>query len=122
MIVVGKLLFSASSFHNSYDNDIMIFFQKMVPFDEFFEVLPLQHYHRVILAKTFVDNFAPTKWSVDQRVAFCYVQDKDEAPCTTSNEFFDEFWKYVGIPTFTSVQNIKGLRFDSSGAEDWRTK
>ena len=94
----------------------------MVPFDEFFQVQPLLAYHRVILASTFVDQFAPTKWPVDQRAAFCYVHDGDEKPCTTSSEFFDEFWKYVGIPTFSSVENIKGLRFDSSGAEDWKTK
>ncbi|OQV24614.1 GDP-fucose protein O-fucosyltransferase 1 [Hypsibius exemplaris] len=96
--------------------------QKMAPFDDFFQVDPLRAYHRVILAKDFVDKLATSNWPLAQRSAFCYMQDDNEKPCTTSHKFFQEFWRFVGIPAFTKSENIKGLRFDVSGVEAWRER
>lgn len=70
----------------------------MVPFDELFQVPPLEAYHRVILAKDFVDNFAPQYWPLSKRKAFCHKI--EEKPCTVDQDFFREFWDYVGVPTF----------------------
>ena len=88
----------------------MLSMQKMIPFDDVFQVALLQVYHRVILAKDFVEHLAPQHWPLDKRKAFCHKT--EEEPCTVNQDFFREFWDYVGIPTFSGSESVLGLRYD----------
>ncbi|XP_055332615.1 GDP-fucose protein O-fucosyltransferase 1-like [Paramacrobiotus metropolitanus] len=95
--------------------------RQMVPFNSIFQVEPLRRFHRVVLASEFMDNFGESHWSQDKRVAFCHFQhaENKEKPCTTNVQFFAEFWDAVGVPEFTASENIQGLYFDDTEAENW---
>ena len=55
--------------------------QKNVPFSDFFQVEPLQSYHRVILAEDFMKHLAPTHWPKEKRRGYCWLPPGSNAKC-----------------------------------------
>lgn len=44
-----------------------------VPFDTYFQVGPLQRFHKVVTMEEFMYNIAPYEWPPEKRVSFCYM-------------------------------------------------
>lgn len=62
--------------------DFKIFlFQKNIEFDEWFKLDAVAQYHRVILAKDFMANFAEKIWPPSKRYGFCYQLPNAKEPC-----------------------------------------
>lgn len=55
--------------------------QKNVPFSDFFQVEPLQTYHRVILAEDFMKHLAPTHWPKGTRRGYCWLPPRSDRKC-----------------------------------------
>jgi len=64
-----------------YGGCLVIFQQKNVPFSDFFQVEPLQSYHRVILAEDFMKHLAPTYWPKGKRCGYCWLPPGSNAKC-----------------------------------------
>jgi len=54
---------------------------KNVPFSDFFQVEPLQSYHRVILAEDFMKHLASTYWPKGKRRGYCWLPPSSKAKC-----------------------------------------
>lgn len=61
----------------------IVFFiqQKNVPFSDFFQVEPLQSYHRVVLAEDFMKHLAPTYWPKGKRHGYCWLPPNSKGKC-----------------------------------------
>lgn len=72
-----------------------------VPFDRYFQVEPIQNYHRAITMHDFMNELADVVWPADVRVSFCYMARKSltgskELDCHAKEgnpfgPFWDEF-------------------------------
>uniref|UniRef100_A0A182JU40 GDP-fucose protein O-fucosyltransferase 1 n=1 Tax=Anopheles christyi TaxID=43041 RepID=A0A182JU40_9DIPT len=45
-----------------------------IPFDTYFQVTPLQAFHRVITMENFMNKLAPSLWPPEERISFCYTE------------------------------------------------
>ena len=73
--------------------------QKVVPFEEWFEVAPLKEYHRVITMEDFMAHLAPANWPPGNRTAYC-VQPfpKDGKDCSMKEgNPFGMFWNHYNV-------------------------
>ncbi|XP_030375448.1 GDP-fucose protein O-fucosyltransferase 1 [Scaptodrosophila lebanonensis] len=105
-----------------------------VPFDTYFDVVPLHDYHRVITMSEFMSTLAPDVWPTEKRVSFCYMErtslgQAKNAPgipdCHAKDgNPFGPFWDTYGI-NFIASEFYGPLHFDvhhSSMATKWKTK
>ncbi|KAI1724199.1 GDP-fucose protein o-fucosyltransferase domain-containing protein [Ditylenchus destructor] len=76
---------------------------KMTHFEEYFEVIPLMDYHRVVTMSAFTAEIAPFIWPTENRKVGCWaprpgVYDKSKIGChATEGNPFGPFWKHVGV-------------------------
>lgn len=71
-----------------------------VPFDNYFQVEPLQEYHRVLTMEKFMQVVAPHVWPLQKRIAFCYMArgSTNESSCNAKDgNPFGPFWDTFGI-------------------------
>lgn len=107
---------------------------RQVPFDTYFEVEPLQEFHRVILMSDFMSDLADEVWPANARIAFCYMERKSlqqeknnqDAPNCHAKDGnpFGPFWDTYSID-FVGSEFYGPLHFDvrhSSIATKWQEK
>lgn len=69
---------------------------KNIEFDEWFKLEPLKEYHRVILARDFMKDLAPTHWPPGNRTGVCYGKPGRECQMKEGNPF-GPFWDGLGV-------------------------
>ncbi|BFZ05893.1 hypothetical protein BsWGS_08931 [Bradybaena similaris] len=99
----------------------------MEPFDTYFQVEPLQEYHRVITMEDFMKYLAPTVWPPGKRKVFCYTarhgSNENECNAKAGNPF-GPFWDWFHIDFDESVI-FAPLYYDTvtaNAAADWTRK
>ncbi|EDW60599.2 GDP-fucose protein O-fucosyltransferase 1 [Drosophila virilis] len=105
---------------------------RQVPFDTYFEVEPLQEFHRVILMSDFMSHLADEVWPASERVSFCYMERKSlqqekndpNAPNCHAKDGnpFGPFWDTYNID-FVASEFYGPLHFDvhhSAIATKWQ--
>ncbi|XP_068144806.1 GDP-fucose protein O-fucosyltransferase 1 [Drosophila tropicalis] len=103
-----------------------------VSFDTYFDVEPLQKFHRVILMSEFMDQLAKDVWPVEKRVSFCYMERKslqkeknqDRQCHAKDGNPFGPFWDTYNID-FVASEFYGPLHFDvhhSAVASKWQAK
>ncbi|XP_071119062.1 GDP-fucose protein O-fucosyltransferase 1-like isoform X2 [Haliotis cracherodii] len=72
---------------------------KNIPFDEWFQLGPLEEYHRVILAEDFMTDLAPTHWPPEQRQGWCWMlsSDTDRDCKMKEGNPFGPFWDGLNV-------------------------
>lgn len=71
---------------------------KNIPFSEFFQVEPLQFYHRVILAEDFMKHLAPSHWPEGKRRGYCWLPPGSTAKCVMKEgNPFKPFWDELEV-------------------------
>lgn len=69
-----------------------------VPFSDFFQVEPLQSYHRVILAEDFMKHLAPTYWPKGKRHGYCWLPPGSTMKCIMKEGVpFKPFWDELEV-------------------------
>ncbi|XP_055902803.1 GDP-fucose protein O-fucosyltransferase 1 [Eupeodes corollae] len=102
-----------------------------ISFDEYFQVEPLQKYHRVILMHEFMKNVADKLWPETERTSFCYIERKSLNKQITKKDChakdgnpFGPFWDTYKID-FKKSEFFGPLHFDvhhSNVASKWADK
>lgn len=94
-----------------------------IPFDTYFQVEPLQQYHRVMLMEDFMKDLAPTIWPPGNRTVFCYRSRHDSENTCNAKEGnpFGPFWDTFSID-FDDSAFYGPLHFnthDKQNAKNW---
>lgn len=79
--------------------------QRNVPFTDWFQVAPIQSYHKAILLQDFLQHLAPSKWPPGQRRGYCYRpsnSEKESCEMKKGNPF-GPFWEELGVEFDDSV-------------------
>ncbi|KAI5737591.1 hypothetical protein M8J76_014931 [Diaphorina citri] len=98
-----------------------------VLFDTYFQVEPLQEYHRVMTMEKFMQDIAPHIWPPHKRIAFCYMArgSTNESSCNAKEgNPFGPFWDTYGID-FVGSEFYGPLHYDvhhSDIAEHWKMR
>ncbi|XP_052756859.1 GDP-fucose protein O-fucosyltransferase 1 isoform X2 [Galleria mellonella] len=96
-----------------------------VPFDTYFRVDTLKHYHRVITMTSFMRDIAPTLWPEDKRISFCYTKRGEGISCNAkSGNPFGPFWDTFNID-FVESEFYGPLNYDAHNVimmEKWKQK
>ncbi|KAL1457927.1 hypothetical protein WDU94_008107 [Cyamophila willieti] len=98
-----------------------------VPFDTYFQVEPLEAYHRVMTMEKFMQDIAPHIWPPQKRIAFCYMArgSSNESSCNAKDgNPFGPFWDTFGV-NFTGSEFYGPLHYDvhhSDIAEHWKRR
>ncbi|XP_013394458.1 GDP-fucose protein O-fucosyltransferase 1 [Lingula anatina] len=98
-----------------------------VPFDTYFQVAPLQDYHRVMTMEKFMKELAPVIWPPGKRTAFCYMArpgSTSEGCNAKDGNPFGPFWNTFNVD-FDSSEFYGPLYYDShrtSTAKAWHKK
>lgn len=115
-------------------------------FDEYFEVAPLEEYHRVILMNDFVQQVSPEIWtesnriykfypiyrsfSLENRKIACYSprtfghkSEKIQSCNPFEGSPFKQFWHHIGVRQFPAGSIFyEPLHTDYNYASDWIDK
>lgn len=98
-------------------SQLIFFFQKNVPFDDWFKVEPLAAYHRIISAHDFMDHVAPILWPPDRRYGFCYVLPNSDQTCEIKiGNPFTNFWDELNV----DFSSIVPYSISYHEPEEWR--
>ncbi|KXJ14782.1 GDP-fucose protein O-fucosyltransferase 1 [Exaiptasia diaphana] len=95
-----------------------------IPFTDFFQIAPLQNYHRVILLEDFLRELAPKYWPVGNRKGYCWLPPGSGADCKMKdgNPFY-QFWDELGVNFDDSIVfNIGFTVEDSYVLEEWQNQ
>ena len=81
--------------------------QQNVPYSDFFELEPLQEYHRTLPLHEFMRQLAPTHWPPGNRTGYCYgpssfSEDKETCDMKYGNPF-GPFWDEFDVEFDSSV-------------------
>lgn len=88
-----------------------------VPFDQYFQVDPIQEYHHVITMHDFMNKIADTIWPKHKRTSFCYMERKSLTGSTKSDchakegNPFGPFWDEFSID-FVDSEFFAPLHYD----------
>ncbi len=100
--------------------------QKNVRFTDWFELEPVQSYHKAILMEDFLEQLAPTHWPPSQRTGYCYratgMANENDCEMKYGNPF-GPFWEELGVDFVDS--NFTGLGYDvrmDFVRNQWETK
>ncbi|KAM3959071.1 LOW QUALITY PROTEIN: GDP-fucose protein O-fucosyltransferase 1-like [Aphomia sociella] len=97
-----------------------------VPFDTYFKVDSLEHYHRVITMNSFMIEIASTVWP-KKRISFCYTKrsgEIDNSCNAKSGNPFGPFWDTFEI-NFVESEFYGPLNYDAHNMammEKWKQK
>ncbi|KAK4879986.1 hypothetical protein RN001_008132 [Aquatica leii] len=84
-----------------------------VPFDTYFQVEPLQTFHKVITMEKFMAEVAPTEWPPDKRISFCYMSRGDVNSCKAKEgNPFGPFWDTYNVD-FVGSEFYGPLHYDT---------
>lgn len=108
-----------------------------VPFDRYFDVAPVQDYHRAVLMHDFMRELAPTVWPEESRVSFCYMErsplakvggEDEEQPTRSCNAKagnpFGPFWDEFSVD-FVGSEFFGPLNYDvhhGKAVEQWNAR
>lgn len=102
-----------------------------IPFDRYFQVEPLQEFHRVITMHEFMENVADTVWPEDTRHSFCYMERKSligskKKDChAKEGNPFGPFWNEFNVD-FVGSEFFAPLHYDTwhdnQLIKKWHTK
>lgn len=96
-----------------------------VPFDTYFKVKPLLHYHKVLTMEIFMKNVAPIIWPKGKRKVFCYSARGDSGGCNAKDgNPFGPFWDTFNIDFDESIY-YNPLHYDvhyHNIAEKWNER
>lgn len=97
---------------------------KNVPFSDFFQVEPLQTYHRVILAEDFMKHLAPTHWPKGTRRGYCWLPPRSDRKCIMKEgNPFKPFWDELEVDFDEKIVYHLGIHVqDPYEREQWQTK
>ncbi|XP_027051254.1 GDP-fucose protein O-fucosyltransferase 1-like [Pocillopora damicornis] len=97
---------------------------KNVPFSDFFQVEPLQTYHRVILAEDFMKHLAPTHWPKGTRRGYCWLPPRSDRKCIMKEgNPFKPFWDELEVDFDEKIVYHLGIHLqDPYEREQWQTK
>ncbi|VVC40705.1 GDP-fucose protein O-fucosyltransferase [Cinara cedri] len=83
-----------------------------IPFDTYFKVDPLLHFHKVQLMADFMIKHSNSVWTPESRTSFCYMQRGESVGCNAkSGNPFESFWDTYGI-NFSSSEFYAPLNYD----------
>lgn len=89
-----------------------------VPFDHYFQVEPLQQFHRVLTMHRFMETLAADVWPADARQSFCYTERRSlvgsaRKDChAKEGNPFGPFWDEFGID-FVGSKFFGPLHYDT---------
>lgn len=86
--------------------------QRNVPFTEWFQLAPVQSYHKSLPLEDFLAQLAPERWPPGKRTGYCYRAYKsniDDCEMKSGNPF-GPFWDELGVDFDTS--EFTGLSYD----------
>lgn len=102
-----------------------------VPFDRYFQVEPIQRFHRVITMHDFMSRFADNVWPKHIRTSFCYMERKSLTGSTKKDchakegNPFGPFWDEFSID-FVDSEFFSPLHYDvihsPNTIEKWQEK
>ncbi|XP_064393051.1 GDP-fucose protein O-fucosyltransferase 1-like isoform X2 [Halichondria panicea] len=99
---------------------------KNVRFTDWFELEPVQSYHKAILMEDFLEQLAPTHWPPSQRTGYCYratgMANENDCEMKYGNPF-GPFWEELGVDFVDS--NFTSLGYDvrmDFVRNQWETK
>ncbi|KAK3715939.1 hypothetical protein QZH41_016506, partial [Actinostola sp. cb2023] len=95
-----------------------------IPFDSWFQVEPLQDYHRVITMEKFMKDSAPTVWPPGKRIGFCYTFRGEKGCAMKEGNPFGPFWNHFNID-FDDYREHSGLLWDSHNVwvrDEWNER
>uniref|UniRef100_A0A1B6CCN0 GDP-fucose protein O-fucosyltransferase 1 n=1 Tax=Clastoptera arizonana TaxID=38151 RepID=A0A1B6CCN0_9HEMI len=96
-----------------------------VPFDKYFEVEPLQKFHRVMTMEKFMEELAPAIWPPEKRIVFCYNARGSGGGCSAKDgNPFGPFWDTFNVD-FVDSEFYFPLHYDvhhSDMKEKWNSK
>lgn len=95
---------------------------KNIPFSDFFQVEPLQSYHRVILAEDFMKHLAPSHWPKGKRHGYCWLPPGSGAQCRMKDgNPFKPFWDELGVDFDEKIVYHLGTRVQDPYERDkWK--
>ena len=102
IVVFVCIILLSQYYHTSLDIMINFFiffpFQKAVTFTDWFQLEPLQEYHKVILAEDFMKYLAPKYWPKGKRKGYCWLPYGSKQRCVMKEGFpFKAFWDELGV-------------------------
>lgn len=103
--------------------------QQNVPFSDFFELEPLQEYHRVIPLHDFMTELAPSHWPPGDRTGYCHSptslstsEGREDCDMKLGNPF-GPFWDEFSVEFDRSEFTRLAYRIDySTILEKWQEK
>ncbi|PFX25598.1 GDP-fucose protein O-fucosyltransferase 1-like [Stylophora pistillata] len=97
---------------------------KNVPFSDFFQVQPLQTYHRVILAEDFMKHLAPTHWPKGIRRGYCWLPPGSDRKCIMKEgNPFKPFWDELEVDFDEKIVYHLGIHIqDPYERDQWQRK
>lgn len=97
---------------------------KNVPFSDFFQVEPLQTYHRIILAEDFMKHLAPTHWPKGTRRGYCWLPPRSDRKCIMKEgNPFKPFWDELEVDFDEKIVYHLGIHLqDPYEREQWQKK
>ncbi|CAG2163446.1 unnamed protein product [Oppiella nova] len=99
-----------------------------IPFDDYFELEPIQRFHRVMTLETFMKYLSPTVWPEESRSILCYSSrgspDKTDQGCNPlDGNPFNSFWTHIGVKEFANGSVFHSpLLTDYKYAKEWKTR
>ena len=99
--------------------------QRNVPFTEWFQLAPVQSYHKSLPLEDFLSQLAPEKWPPGNRTGYCYrALDASSNDCEMkSGNPFGPFWDELGVDF--DLSEFTGLGYDVNYdfvLKQWQTR